>query len=241
MDTQMNSATKQLSAIDRALAAAKSRRAQKEGTAVVDDTADSGADQTDGANSDGAPKVKAVEKTVLTAEQREEKKLQREAEKHVKMVALDAQRVARKADKAEKRASKKSSGSASGPVHMKKIATAAAKLPQLNSDAQLAFNDLTTNFSGAQLTALALHLAHHNRIVSTQRAATVNLKVGRTVCISGGDHRFIGKVGVISKVQRIRCYVNIPGMEKPYYCFTSDVAAVSQPAVATTVEEAAVG
>jgi hypothetical protein len=236
MDTQMNFRAQQLSAIDRALAAAKSRRAQKEGTAVVDDT--TAADQSDDANSDGAPKVKAVEKTVLTAEQREEKKLQREAEKHVKMVALEAQCVARKADKAEKRASKKkTSGSASGPVHMKKIATAAAKLPQLNSDAQLAFNDLTTNFSGAQLTTLALHLAHHNRTVSTQRASTVQLKVGQSVCIAGGDHRFIGKVGVISKVQRIRCYVNIPGMEKPHYCFTSDVTRV----VEAEPTEAAVG
>ncbi len=240
MDTQMNSTTKQLSAIDRALAAAKSRRAQKEGGAVVDDDVSSGEDGTEESHAAGPSKAKAVEKAVLTAEQREEKKLKREAEKHVKMVALEAQRTARKASKAEKRAAKVKvtpDGQPRGPVHMKKIATAAAKLPQMNSDAQLAFNDLTTNFSGAQLTALALHLAHHNRTVSTQRAATVQLKVGQTVCIAGGDHRFIGKVGVISKVQRIRCYVNIPGMEKPYYCFTSDVV----PATVAESTEAAVG
>lgn len=234
MDTQMNSATKQLSAIDRALAAAKSRRAQKEAGGEAEVTENS-------ASSVAAPEAAA--KPVLTDEQRAEKKLKREAEKHVKMVALEAQRTARKADKAEKRATKVRVSADGRPVHMKKIATAAAKLPQLNSDAQLAFNDLTTNFSGGQLTALALHLAHHNRIVSTQRAATINLKVGRTVSIVGGDHRFIGKIGVISKVQRIRCYVTIPGMEKPYYCFTSDVTAAVRPeAVASeAVAEAVAG
>ncbi len=230
MDTQMNSTTKQLSAIDRALAAAKSRRAQKESGGEVEAAVSSEAD--------APPPVSA--KPVLAAEERAEKKLKREAEKHVKMVALEAQRAARKADKAEKRATKvkvAADGRPRGPVHMKKVASAAARLPVLNSDAQLAFNDLTTNFSGAQLTALALHLAHHNRTVSTQRATTIQLKVGQTVCIAGGDHRFIGKVGVIDRVQRIRCYVNIPGMEKPYYCFTSDVTGV----VAAESTEAAVG
>jgi hypothetical protein len=38
----------------------------------------------------------------------------------------------------------------------------------------------------------------------------------------------VGQTGTVSKAQRIRCYVEIPGVNKPVYLFTSDVETISE-------------
>jgi hypothetical protein len=106
---------------------------------------------------------------------------------------------------------------------MKKIASAANKLPTLTDTAQLLFNEATTNFSAEQLTALALHIQHFNRVKATERALNQRVVQGTQVRIIGGDPKFIGMTGSVTKAQRIRCYVTVPGVKREVYCFTSDI------------------
>jgi hypothetical protein len=112
--------------------------------------------------------------------------------------------------------------------HMKKVANAASKLPQMNDYAQTVFDELTVNLSAEQLTAIALHLQHHNRIKSTQRSVGSAISVGSSVKIIGGDPRFHGMSGTVIEARRIRCFVDVPGFKKPVYCFISDVEPLAQ-------------
>jgi hypothetical protein len=144
----------------------------------------------------------------------------RKAEREASMSTRKAEREARKAAKAAEEADKR-------PVHMAKVVRAASKLPQLSTDASDAFAALTTKLATDQIAALALHLQHHNRVAATQNALAVRMTTGTAVRIVGGDPRFIGKTGVVSKAQRIRCYVAVDGVAKPVYCFTSDVSTVA--------------
>jgi len=201
MDTTQTLDTK-FSAIDKALAAAKARKAAKEG--LPQDAASD------------VPKAKVK----MTAEEKADKLALRAQ----KQAQLKAEREARKASKASQ---------TKGPAHMKKIDRAASKLPELNDQLQLLFNEATTNFSAAQITALSLHLQHFNRVKATERALSQKIEAGQQVRIIGGDPKFIGLTGTVSKAQRIRCYVSIPGMKRDVYCFTSDVDLVSEVHVAT--------
>ena len=193
------------SAIDKALAAAKARKAAKEGL------------QMDGA----APAEKQVR-----IKQTDEEKARKSAERAAQQAELKSQREARKAAKA----AEKSTGK---PAHMKKIERAAGKLPELTEQTQLLFNEATTNFSAGQLTALALHLQYFNRVKATERALGQKIESGQQVRIIGGDPKFVGQVGTVTKAQRIRCYVQVPGFKREAYCFTSDVEIVAASSQAT--------
>lgn len=212
METQTDNLNTKLSAIDKALAAAQARKAAKEGI-----TMDATEKQSKPAK---APKAKP-DATAKAAE-----KAAKDAARQARQAQLKAEREARKAAKA----AEKSSGK---PAHMKKIDRAAGKLPQLNDQMQLTFNEVTTNFSAEQITALALHLQHFNRVKATERALGQKLEAGALARIIGGDPKFIGMTGTVIKAQRIRCYVEVPGVKKPVYLFTSDVEVVSSPSAAT--------
>jgi hypothetical protein len=143
-------------------------------------------------------------------------KAQREKERAEAKAKRDTEREARKAAKeAEKK-----------PAHMSKVQKAAEKLPKLEKDAEDVFNDITTNLPAAQLAALALHIQHFNRAKATERAAGTKIEEGDEVEIVGGDPRFIGKVGEVVKAGRLRCHVEVEGLDKNVYCFTSDVVKV---------------
>jgi len=195
------------SAIDRALAAAMARKAARDGGGEV--TA-----------SPALTLNEKIGKAIPNSKSVADAKAQRQAEREASMSTRKAEREARKAAKAAEDADKR-------PVHMAKVARAASKLPQLSTDASDAFATLTTKLATDQIAALALHLQHHNRVAATQNALTVKMTTGTAVRIVGGDPRFIGKTGVVSKAQRIRCYVAIEGVAKPVYCFTSDVNTVA--------------
>ena len=195
------------SAIDRALAAAMARKAAR----------DAGVESTSPSTMTLNEKIA---KAIPSNKSNAEAKAQRQVERETTMVTRKAERAARKAAKAAEDADKR-------PVHMAKVARAASKLPQLNTDASDAFATLTTKLATDQIAALALHLQHHNRVAATQNALAVKMTTGTAVRIVGGDPRFIGKTGVVSKAQRIRCYVAIEGVAKPVYCFTSDVNTVA--------------
>jgi hypothetical protein len=189
-----NASDNKLSAIDKALAAAKARKAMKEATQVT-------GDETSALKTPATKPMKKVDDGARA----EAKKLR------------DAEREARRAAKAV---------APKGPVHMKKIAKAASKLPTISAEAQRLFDEITTNFSAEQVTSLALHLQHFNRTKATERALGQRVEAGSNVRIVGGDPRFIGKLGTVDRAQRIRCYVNVPGFKRPVYLFTSDVELV---------------
>lgn len=234
------SKTDKLSAIDLAIAAAKARKASR---VQVDSesTPFESAPKTpkprvarapSEPKTKAAPKLKAAKVTVdddtrvAKAAAREQARAEREAKQAQILKDREDRKVAREAAKVAKAAVKP----ARKPAHMKKVEAAAARLPRLNSDAELSFNELIANHSAEQLSALALHLQHHNRVAATQRSVTVsdNLHIGNTVHIIGGDPRYIGMTGTVDTVRRIRCFVNVPGVRKPVYCFVADVELVAE-------------
>lgn len=221
MQTTTESTTK-LSAIDKALAAAKARAAAK---AIADGDAPPAKVKTEKAEK--PTKVKVTTQPDAAKQQKKEALgLARAAAKEKR----DAEREVRRAAKAAEAGNKKN-------AHMKKVEKAGSKLPPLNGPAQEHFNELTTNFSRAQLAALALHLQHFNRVKATEMAAGRSYKQGQSVRIVGGDPKFIGLEGTIDSARPLRCFVNVPGVRKPVYLFTSDIEPVAAEPLAATGTE----
>lgn len=202
-----------ISAIDKAIQAAQARKAAKAGDTVA------------------APKPAKEPKPPKEAKR---PRLSDE-EKAARAATKDAERAARKAERDLLRTAKKAERDANRAApHMSKVDKAAAKLPVLDEQAQLMFNDVTANFDAATVAALAAHLTHFNRVKATERALTQKVAEGDTVKIVSGDPRFVGMTGEVFKAQRIRCYVTVPGANKPVYLFTSDVELVSAASMAKT-------
>lgn len=195
-----------LSAIDKALNAAKNKKALKNGEAPVAATASEG---TEAPVSTKRPKLSEEDKKA-----RDEKRAAERAEAKAKR---DAEREAKRAAKAAN----------AKPAHMSKVEKAAAKLPAMNDEAKAEFDRITCNFSAAQIAAIAEHLQHFNRTKATERALSQKLTEGSVVTIVSGDPKYIGKSGTVSKAQRIRCYCTIEGVAKPVYLYTSDVEVVT--------------
>ena len=191
-----------VSQIDKAIAAAQARKAAKNG---------------------GAPgEPKAAKEPRLPSEPKRPRLT--EEEKAAKLAQRETERNERKANREAARTAKLAERSASRqPAHMRKVQKAAEKLSTLGQSALLLFNEATTNLSAAELSTLALHIQHFNRVSATQRALSQKIEAGNTVNIVGGDPRFIGKTGTVTKAQRIRCYVKVEGFAKDVYLFTSDV------------------
>lgn len=155
------------------------------------------------------PRLSTEDKAKRDAD-REQDKAQRKAER-------DAVRAAKQAERAAGRK----------PAHMSKVDKAAAKLPPLSTEAQALFNELTVSLPAAAINALAVHLQHFNRVKATERALGQKVEAGSKVRIVGGDPRFVGLEGTVSKAQRIRCYVDVAGAKRPVYLFTSDVEVIA--------------
>lgn len=206
----MSNTEANISKIDAALAAAKARKAAKLGVNPTD-IAD----------------VKVAKKSVTPVD-----KATKLSERDAKREAIKRDREERAAAKAAKKATKVV-GKAS---HMSKVDKAAEKLPSITAQANEVLQNAIINLTSVELATLALHIQHYNRVKATERAVETKLAVGHTVTVIGGDPRYIGKVGVATKVQRIRCYVEVDGLNKPLYLFTSDVK-VTTAALAPIEEE----
>lgn len=201
-----------ISAIDRAIAAAQARKAAKAAAGLTENVTSpsSGDSLTMG---EDHPVLKRPER--LSSEARVAKNAAREKQREV-------QKAERAAARAARRAEKEASKTGRAP-HMSKVEKAAAALPTLSDAAQLTFNEVTANFTAAEITAIAAHLQHFNRVKATERALQRSVGEGDTVVIIGGNPKYVGMRGTVSKAQRIRCYVELPGVAKPVYLFTSDV------------------
>lgn len=185
----------------------------------------------EGTNNDGSTDINEVDRAIdqarsssskgssrtrLTPEERAARDKERELERTQRKAERDRQRAEKKNAKEQTRQ----------PAHMSKVNKAASRLPELSDTAQEVFTDVTTNLSRDQVAALAAHLVHFNRAQATERALSQKIAAGDTVRITGGEPRFIGMVGTVSKAQRIRCYVEVEGVKRPVYLFTSDVQLV---------------
>lgn len=212
-----------LSAIDRALAAAKARKAAKEAAGVTPDL-------TEVVAKIKAPKPAKVAKVKTPkeidpslAEARSARQAERAAAKAEKLAQLEAERTARKAAREARKAEKAASKAVVVPAHLKKVERAKAKLPQLNEEMQKEFNGIISNFGLYQLEALAMHLQLHTRTEKTVRATKGGpLPIGATVTIYGGDPRYIGKTGKVLTSQKLRATVAVEGAKKPVYIYTSE-------------------
>ena len=197
-----NTSNVNISAIDRALAAAKARKAAK-----------------DSVNDESTPMPRKAEKVEPKVKV---DRAEKDAAKAARKAERDAAREARKAAKEAEKANKK-------PAHMKKVERALSKLPSLNEPTQLIFNEATCNLSAQQLDALAQHILHHNRTMATTNAMKSEmLRIGDTVRITGGDPKFVGMVGTVVKSRQLRAKVQVPGFDKLVYIFTGQAEPVAQ-------------
>ena len=211
-----------LSAIDRALAAAKARKAAKEAAGLEPEV--TAAPKAKKVPAPKAPKIKA-EKLVdpSIAEARAAKAAARAEAKATKLAQFEADRAARKAAREAKAAVRAATKTVVVPAHLKKVERAKAKLPQLNEEMQKEFNGIVSNFGLPQLEALAMHLQLHTRTEKTLRATKGGpLPLGATVTIIGGDPRYIGKRGTVVTSQKLRATVAVEGAKKPVYIYTSE-------------------
>ena len=225
MATEKTLTDASVSEIDKALNAAKARKAGREGKPATAGSTEKPAKAPKAAKE---PKAETTPKRPrLTDEQKAARETAKATERAEKKATRDAARAAKKAER----------DSAKQPAHMRKVVKAAERLGTLNDSAQLIFNEATANLTAADLATLALHIQHFNRVKATERALSQSIEAGQSVTIVGGDPRFIGQTGTVTKAQRIRCYVEVTGAKKPVYLFTSDVV----PAPAATKSAAAAG
>jgi len=193
-----------VSEIDKALAAAAARKANKvKGNGPTAATSPVAAGTTD-------------KRPRLTAEEKAQRELDRGQ-------LLAERKAARIKAREEKRAA-----DAKPAAHMRKVEKAAERLGPLGQAAEILFNEATANLTQADLAALALHIMLFNRVQATRRSLNQQVEEGQQVEIISGDPRWIGKVGTLVKSQRIRCYVSITDIAKPIYLFTSDVSPVAK-------------
>lgn len=222
----------QPSAIDRALAEAKRRKAARaalnnEGTLTQDEPVTNGVKAKVVAKK--AAKVKAEKPT---DEAKAAAKAARDAERAAKRAAAEVTAAARKeasaARKAEKAAARQAKLAAKPPAHMKKVERARAKLPRMSTSTELAFNELIGSLSALDLTVLSLHLQLHNRAAATIRANTLpRLEVGQTVTITGGDPKFVGMTGTVAHANKLRAKIDVPGQKKLVYIFNGEAEPVA--------------
>lgn len=220
--TNSDSKASKLSAIDRALELAKARAAAVAANRSSEDTLRVNTPKAPKPKADKQPKEpKEVEVVDLAAQsakdaERAERKAQLEAQRAERKAASDAKRAAAKAEREAKAQPR-------GPAHMKKVDKAAARLPALSAEAQTKLNEIRLSLGLVDMTVLALHMQHHVRVAATSKAHGRKFVNGQSVRFIGGDPRYIGQVGTIDQARNIRCFVNVPGVKKPVYVFTSDI------------------
>ncbi len=232
-----------LSAIEKALAAAKARKAAKEAAGLTEETPAPKAKKEPKPKAEKptkAPKAAKEPKTKTVDPTKEAAKAERLATKAAKMAELEAQRAerkaAREAAKAEREATRAAAKSAPGSAHMKKVEKARAKLLPLSSEAELLYSEIIGNFGGPMVNAIAEHLKLHVRMSATKRATEgAALPVGTTVRIINGEAKYLNKVGTVVKSQKLRSFVKVEGVRKDVYVFTADLKAVADADLAVAV------
>ena len=194
-----------------------------------------------------APKAAKEPKAKKNDEAKEAAKAERaaarEARKAEKLAAKASEEAAkaeakakRTAEREAKRAAKALEASSKKPAHMKKVERARAKLGVLNTEGEKIFSEVVSNFGVYEIELIAEHLMVHARAYKTQRACnSEQLPLGSMVQITGGDRRYIGKVGKVVHSQKLRAKVEVPGVAKPVYIYTGEAKVVAEQQLAVAV------
>jgi hypothetical protein len=110
---------------------------------------------------------------------------------------------------------------------MKKVNNARAKLPALNGESTKMYDEILSSFSVAQIEALSSHLALGARAKKTEAATRApRLPLGAMVRVSGGDPRYIGKVGTVVHSQKLHAKVEVPGMSRLVYIYNGEAVEI---------------
>lgn len=160
---------------------------------------------------------------------RAEKKVARDGERAVKKAELETKRSAKKADREAVKAAKLAERGNRQPSWQRKIERLQASLPTATSD----LTDLATTiagFSDVDLTSALAYVEFERRVRGIKATAEMRategqvLNVGDKVLIKNCNARkFIGQIGIVSLVRRIRAFVEVPEFDTKAYVFTSDV------------------
>jgi hypothetical protein len=228
-----------MSAIDRALAAAKARKAAKEAAGITSDVPDvmPKAVVPKAPKTPKEPKVKMDNDDPAKAERNAAREVRR-AEKAAREAADRAVKDARKADRAAAKLLKAETkvSRSDKPAHMKKVERARSKCPPMNVEMEKLFSEAVSNFSAQQIDALAQHLLVHNRAYKTQRASeSTPFEIGATVTITGGEAKYIGMTGTVTKSQKLRTTLTVEGINKPLYVYTADAKIAVEETLAVAV------
>lgn len=108
--------------------------------------------------------------------------------------------------------------------HLAKVEKYLSTLPELSEASSEVF-DIARNLSTADINVLIAHLNGVTRSRGVEASnASQPLVEGQIVRVISSAHpKYLGLQGRVSKVQRIRCYVEFDGFDKPGYFFHSDV------------------
>jgi hypothetical protein len=118
------------------------------------------------------------------------------------------------------------------PAHLAKIEKFEAQLPPVSDDAAIVLSHLV-GLSTTDINIVIAHATAALRKRSVLASSAKSVEVGQPVrIVSHQDSRYIGLVGTVSQVQRIRAYVDTTD-GREVYCFISDL----EPADATTTVE----
>lgn len=194
--------------------------------------------------SKSTPKVVSVrdqaeldaKKAVLIAE-RDARKVARVEARTARQSQLETLRATKKAERLAKKA-EKGGGEGVLPTFQRKIERLQNALPE-QTENQTALLELIKDFTDIELTNSLAFVEFERRqraILATENAkGTVTLNVGDSVLIKNCNARkFIGQVGVVSMVRRVRAFVEVPGFDTTAYVWTTDVEVL--PAVAENEE-----
>jgi hypothetical protein len=179
-------------------------------------------------------KTKEVDAEKLAAKaakdaERAEKKAIRDQERASKKGELEIKRAAKKAEREAAKAAKQADRANRAPSWERKIERLQAALPESTENlANLA--SVLTSFSDVELTSALAFVEFERRTRGIKATASLKaaegqtLNVGDKVLIKNCNARkFIGQVGVVDLVRRIRAFVVVPGFDTKAYVFTSDV------------------
>lgn len=211
-----------LSAIDRALAAAKARKAAKEAAGLEPEVTVTPKTKKDPAAKASKIKVEKVVDPALAAA-RAAKVVARVEARGSKLAQFEAARAERRAARDVKSLARAATLAVVIPAHLKKVERAKAKLPQLNEKMQALVDNIVSSFSLHQLDTMVMHMQLHARAEKTRLASKGGaLPIGASVTIFGGDPRYIGKAGTVVTSRKLRATVAVDGAKKPVYIYTSE-------------------
>ncbi len=179
-------------------------------------------------------KTKEVDAEKLAAKaardaERAEKKAVRDAERASKKAELEVKRAAKKAERDAAKAAKAAERANRAPSWQRKIERLQAALPE-STENLTALASTLESFSDVELTSALAFVEFERRTRGIK--ATASLKAAEGQVLNTGDkvlikncnaRKFIGQIGIVDLVRRIRAFVVVPGFDTKAYVFTSDV------------------